>query len=243
MPRIFTHSIKAVLFDVDGALYYQGRLRLCMALELSGLPFRRQPEHTASEVWRALRIFRHVREELRCGAELPLCLERWQYVAAAQQIDWEPEQLERLVREWMYRRPLKYLRFCRRRGLEEFLVFLQDSGRRLGVFSDYPVVEKLSSLQCADKISVALCATDLEINAFKPSPKGFVHACAHWGLSPREVLYVGDRPEVDALGALQAGMPCAILSPWSPQALLRGETLSYYHVSSFLSLKRMLTSS
>ena len=243
MPCIFANPIRAVLFDVDGTLYYQGMLRVCMALELSSLPFRRQPEQTASEMWRALRIFRHVREELRCCHELPVCLEQWQYSAAAKQTDWELAQLECLVREWMHTRPLKYLRFCKRRGLKAFLVFLQHSGRHIGVFSDYPVVEKLSRLKCADKMSVTLCATDLEINAFKPSPKGFLHACAHWGLSPQEVLYVGDRPDVDAVGAREAGMPCAILSPWLQQALRRRETLSYYHVSTFASLQRMLTSS
>ena len=63
----------------------------------------------------------------------------------------------------------------------------------------------------ADRMSVALCATDPEINAFKPYPKGFLHACTLWGLRPEEVLYVGDRPEVDAVGALNAGMPCVIL--------------------------------
>jgi FMN phosphatase YigB (HAD superfamily) len=42
-------------------------------------------------------------------------------------------------------------------------------------------------------MSLALCATSPEINAFKPHPKGFLHACALWGLPPEEVLYIGDR--------------------------------------------------
>jgi FMN phosphatase YigB (HAD superfamily) len=33
-----------------------------------------------------------------------------------------------------------------------------------------------------------------------------------WGLDPSEVLYVGDRIDVDAPGARAAGMPCAVLT-------------------------------
>ena len=204
--------IRAVLLDVDGTLYYQERLRLFMALELSCLPFVHMSWRTACDRWRALSIFRHVREELRSLGTADMCLDRWQYVAAAQPVGWEPAVLENLVVEWLYKRPLKYLRLCRRSGLESFLTFLEQHDMRIGVFSDYPVLDKLESLGIAQHISVALCATDPKINAFKPSPQGFVHACRLWGLRPEEVLYVGDRHEVDAVGASSAGMPCAILS-------------------------------
>ena len=50
-----------------------------------------------------------------------------------------------------------------------------------------------------------------EINAFKPHPHGFLHACERWGLQPEEVLFVGDREDVDARGARNAGMPCALV--------------------------------
>ena len=56
-----------------------------------------------------------------------------------------------------------------------------------------------------------LCSTDKEINAFKPHPRGYLRACEEWGLQPQEVLYVGDRPEVDAKGAKAAGMPCMMV--------------------------------
>ena len=132
-------------------------------------------------------MFRRVREGLRNVGEADVCLAQWQYIAAAQRTGWEPAVLESLVVEWLYQRPLKYLRFCRRRGLEAFCAFLENRGIQIGVFSDYPVMEKLKSLGVADRMSVALCATDPEINAFKPYPKGFLHACTLWGLRPEEV--------------------------------------------------------
>ena len=89
-------------------------------------------------------------------------------------------------------------------------------------------------------MSAALCATDPEINAFKPYPKGFLHACTLWGLRPEEVLYVGDRPEVDAVGALNAGMPCVILAPWPRQKGQSDMPSVYKTFSSFARLQRAL---
>ena len=204
-------AVRAVLFDVDGTLYHQGSLRLCMALELAALPLRVLPA-SARRTWGAIRAFRRVREELRDlgAAEAPLARLQLQLAAERQQM--EVDEVEAAVSEWIYQRPLKYLRRCRRAGIESFLGYLASRGIPAGVFSDYPAREKLEALQLAEKISWVACATDPEINAFKPHPRGFVWSCEHWGLDPTEVLYVGDRAEVDALGAANAGMPCAILS-------------------------------
>jgi FMN phosphatase YigB (HAD superfamily) len=89
-------------------------------------------------------------------------------------------------------------------------------------------------------MSLALCATDPDINAFKPHPKGFLHACARWGLPPAEVLYVGDRPEVDALGAVQAGMPCALLGAGAPRRGSPPASAGYVPFASFPRLHHAL---
>ena len=52
-------TVRAVLFDVDGTLYHQGPLRLCMALELAALPLRVLPA-SARRTWGAIRAFRRV---------------------------------------------------------------------------------------------------------------------------------------------------------------------------------------
>src|SRR5262245_53947185 len=112
--------VRAVLLDVDGTLYHQEMLRTCMAFELGLLPVAQRSYSAAYDLWRALSMFRQVREGLRHAREADVGLAQWQYIAAAQRIGWEPVALERLVTEWLYQRPLKYLRFCRRRGLETF---------------------------------------------------------------------------------------------------------------------------
>jgi FMN phosphatase YigB (HAD superfamily) len=88
-------------------------------------------------------------------------------------------------------------------------------------------------------VSLALCATDPDINAFKPHPKGFLHACRHWGVPPEEVLYIGDRPEVDAVGAATASMPCAILTVKTRTGTYAPVT--YDTFSSFIRLHYALT--
>ena len=89
--------------------------------------------------------------------------------------------------------------------------FSQAAESRVGVFSDYPPHAKLRALGVADAFSLVLCASDPDIGAFKPTRAGFWCACERWGLPPREVLMVGDRPDVDAAGAAAAGMPCVII--------------------------------
>jgi HAD superfamily hydrolase (TIGR01549 family) len=122
------------------------------------------------------------------------------------------DEVERVITEWIHRRPLKYLRLCKRQGVETFFSLLKSRGVQIGVFSDYPVADKLQALGLSERITLTLCATDPDINAFKPHPRGFWHACTRWGISPEEVLYIGDRPEVDAVGAAAAGMPCVLLA-------------------------------
>jgi len=204
-------KIRAVLLDVDGTLYYQRPLQCLMALELSTFPIINRSSTSAYHIWRSLAYFRRVREELRGLYHPEPCLAQLQYREVARQLGMEPADIEAIVSEWMFQRPLKYLTMCRRRGIVEFFAFLQDRRVQIGVFSDYPVFEKVSTLGLWQWVSVAICATDPEIDAFKPHPKGFLHACALWGLPPEEVLYIGDRVEVDAVGAASAGMSCAVL--------------------------------
>jgi HAD superfamily hydrolase (TIGR01549 family) len=182
-----------------------------------------------------------VREGLRHLGEPEGCLATLQYTEAAQQAGEEPAQIERVVAEWLHQRPLKYLWLCRRRGLEGFITFLESKSVEVGVFSDYPALDKLEALGLAGRISLALCTTDPAINAFKPHPKGFLHACTFWGLSPEEVLYIGDRPEVDAVGAANAGMPCALLRTRVSVSSYSHFSDNYIVFSSFTGLQHALS--
>lgn len=233
-------DVQAVLFDVDGTLYAQWPIRALMTLELLSLVVTLRSFAKASKVWTALATFRRVREELRDSATAADNIERRQYLEAARVLNADPVALEQLVIEWMFQRPLKYLRFGRRSGLRSLLTFLESKQIRAGVLSDYPAHDKLDALGLAGRFSLVICATDPAVNAFKPRPAGFLRACEVWGLDPSRVLYVGDRPTVDAAGARAAGMPCAIVSAgnWAGST---GQTSSgYLGTRSFRRLQRAI---
>jgi FMN phosphatase YigB (HAD superfamily) len=132
---------------------------------------------------------------------------------------------------------LKYLQFCRAAGLDRLLAALDAAGLRMGVLSDYPAEAKLEALGLAGRFSPVLCATDPGIDAFKPNPRGYLRACEIWGLSPADVLFVGDRADVDAAGAAAAGMPCAIVGRVPPPPA--GSAATYTVFPSFERLTRV----
>ncbi|MEU7637184.1 HAD family hydrolase [Streptomyces sp. NPDC059152] len=63
---------------------------------------------------------------------------------------------------------------------------------------------KLTALGIRERFEAVLCADGL--GHAKPAPEAFQGACAALGLPPSEVLYVGDRLDIDGLGARDAGL-------------------------------------
>ncbi|MFF6790152.1 HAD family hydrolase [Streptomyces filamentosus] len=63
---------------------------------------------------------------------------------------------------------------------------------------------KLRALGVRDHFEAVLCAA--ELGSAKPAAEAFHAACTALGLPPHEVAYVGDRPDIDALGAREAGL-------------------------------------
>ncbi|MCS0636617.1 HAD family hydrolase [Streptomyces sp. LP05-1] len=63
---------------------------------------------------------------------------------------------------------------------------------------------KLRVLGVRDRFEALLCAADLGVA--KPHPDAFHAACDALGLPPAEVAYIGDEPDIDARGAVEAGL-------------------------------------
>ena len=204
-----TRPIRAGPFDVDGTLYSQTRLRARVASMLVRMALS-TPVATLEAI-RVLRTFRRMREELR-GHDGPELLETLQYFVVAERLGIHAQYVRTIVEDWMMRRPLPLVASAIQPDLRRALQVLCARGIRIGALSDYPVVDKLRALDVDAYFDVRLCTTDPAINAFKPSPKGFLRACELWGLAPQEVLYVGDRPDIDAVGAASAGLRCAIIA-------------------------------
>jgi putative hydrolase of the HAD superfamily len=209
-PLDARRRIRAVLFDLDGTLYRQRLMRSFMALELVTLPF--AAPLRARRRLRALTAFRKAQEHLRASdAGLIGSVSAAQLANAAAHAGLPVDEVERVVDEWMAERPLKYMRWCRAPGIVPLLDWLEQRGVSIGVLSDYPAESKVKALGLEGRFSPILCSTDPGIGALKPNPRGFLRACELWQLAPGEVLAVGDRVEVDAAGALAAGLPCVVL--------------------------------
>lgn len=182
-----------------------------MLAELCLDPIKRLAPREGLTTLRRLKRFREVREDLRELGQASESLESLQYSRPAADLGESPDQVRATVVEWMHERPLRHLSNARRAGTRELFEAAIARGIRLGIFSDFPAPAKLTALQLDHGVSLMLCATDPEINAFKPHPAGFLFACERWGLEPNEVLYVGDRIDVDHVGASAAGLECALV--------------------------------
>ena len=193
MSRLDWAAIDLVVFDVDGTLYDQRRLRLAMLRQLLAHSWRTR----SFDALRTLRTFRHVREEL--GDSPDVSFVDAQYARTAGMHNKSPEEVRLLVDEWIERRPLPLLASCRYPGVEELFAGLRAQGKHIAVFSDYPASAKLAALGLeADSV---VCATDPAIGRLKPDPAGLREILRISGAAPERALMIGDRADRDGAAA------------------------------------------
>ncbi|MEO8695721.1 MAG: HAD family hydrolase [Acidimicrobiales bacterium] len=202
-----TGAIEAVVFDVDGTMYDQSRLRRAMLLRL----IRAYALHPLQgrQVARVIRAYRRAQEELRESKGVDPALQ--QATVAAGRTGLATEEVERITMRWLEHEPLRVLARYRRTGLVETLAALRADGVRLGVVSDYPADDKLTALGIRQFFDVVVSAQDSDVGAFKPNPRGLQVCLARLGVAAANALYVGDRPETDAAAAQSSDVSCVII--------------------------------
>ncbi|MFD6529216.1 HAD family hydrolase [Streptomyces sp. NPDC060184] len=194
--------IRAVLWDVDDTLFdYSGADRAAMErlLELEGLPGGWATPGEALDGWRAL-TGRH-----------------WARFAAGE-TDFEGQRRDR-VREFLgqeltdaeadawFRRHAAHYEAAWSLFPDVLPVLDLLDGYRHGVLSNAGAVQqerKLATLGVRHRFEALLCAVELGVS--KPDPGAFHAACEALALEPHEVAYVGDEPDIDAAGAVAAGL-------------------------------------
>lgn len=192
-------SLEAVIFDLDGTLYRQSGVRLAMARQLVWHCLSARDGIMSVQV---LRTFRACREEL---AEREACgVGVLQYEVPAQRLGIEAEHVRGIVEDWIETRPLASLLRHRRPGVCAVFSALRTAGKRVIVYSDYPVSRKLSALGL--EADLVVCGTDPGIDRFKPNPAGLAWIQARTGLRPQDCLVIGDRPDRDGEAARRAGL-------------------------------------
>lgn len=199
---------RAVIFDLDGTLYFQTKLRLMMACRLGG--------YYCTHFWRLkelliLKRFREVREHWESIAveRTTVPLDEAQYCHVAAEMKLAPNRVRRVVEEWMYEKPLELLMECRDEALVDLLNVIREQNIPIFIYSDYPVTDKLKALDLqADRIYSAL---DAEIMSLKPDPKGLQTILSQNHFQPSEILMIGDRMSKDGQAAINAGVDYIIL--------------------------------
>lgn len=200
----------AWLVDLDGTLYRNKPVQLAMALEL--LLFG----------WgsiRTLRAFRHSHEILRAEAhgeseaegqlEATLALSPFerQLQHAAERLGLDRPDVERVVRHWMFERPLKWVARAKRGQLLESLSQYRQGGGKTALVSDYPATAKLQALGAVSLFDLVVSSGEPGgPRRLKPHPEGYLSAAERLGVEPARCLVIGDRDDADGGAARAAGM-------------------------------------
>ena len=189
---------RAWLVDLDGTLYHAPPVKLAMGLELLLLGAGSAP---------ALRRFRAEHERQRERAAPLGDPFAAQLAATAAALALDPRELRSRVEEWMIRRPGKWLRAARRRGLLAELAGFRAQGGRTALVSDYPARAKLAALRAAALFDAVVAAGEPGGPArLKPAPDGLLAAATLLGVEPADCLVIGDRDDADGEAARRAGM-------------------------------------
>lgn len=196
--------IKLVVFDVDGTLYDQARLRRLMLVDLLLGCFLKGDLKTI----KILKQYRSLRE-LMADQELQNFESRLQnQVALANNTT--AQDVNAAVSKWIETRPLRYLKSCRYDGVVELFDRLRNSGRKIGVLSDYPASDKVVALGL--KADHVISANDPGIGVMKPNTAGLLAIMNRAGVGPDSTVVIGDRIDRDGQVALRVGANILIRS-------------------------------
>ena len=217
--------IKAVIFDLDGTLYDQPRLRLGMMMHLVGF-YILHPLRIKELL--LLQTFRKVKddwdESVNVVADEELSGNGDQDDYASNSIDALDKTICRyiadkknvsvklmteVVYKWIYKDPLELLHKVRDVQLIERITQLRSNGKKVIVWSDYPVAEKLGALEC--EVDAVYSSTDEKIMELKPSPKALTIIMQEHSVDNKDIIMIGDRYEKDAKAAIAADIDYLIL--------------------------------
>lgn len=197
-------QVGLVVFDLDGTLYDQRPVRTAMARALVGASIRERSMRTA----RILQVYRRTGEDL--PAQVPDDFSAFRLRQTASRCAVDEGLVSRTVDQWMQERPLALLRRHRVEGLGRVVDALRASGRKIAVWSDYPVTRKLASLGI--EADMEAWTGDGTVQQPKPDPQGLHRIIATLQARPRNTLVIGDRFDRDWQAARSLNVPALMRS-------------------------------
>jgi HAD superfamily hydrolase (TIGR01549 family) len=134
-----------------------------------------------------------------------------QLMLTAQRSGYPVAAVRRTIAKWIEQSPLDLMLTTRWPGVVECLQQLRGAGIRIGALSDYPATAKLTAMGLSALFDVVVSAQDSDAGKLKPDPAGLRIVLARLDVPADQAVYVGDRPELDAVAASAAGMRCYII--------------------------------
>jgi putative hydrolase of the HAD superfamily len=187
------------IFDLDGTLYQQSKLRWKMT---TSLILKLLTMQISLRELKIISVFRKQRESHKGAQSLTLEFDQYEWCSKASGIP--AERVRKVIEEYMYRFPLKYLENYMYPGVKEVFETLKDKNYKIAVYSDFPVEEKLAAMML--KADYTLYATHPSIGHFKPNKTGLLKICSELGISVEKSIFIGDRDDTDGESARMAGM-------------------------------------
>ena len=200
MNRDF-YDYSLYVFDLDGTLYDQPRLRMIMAARLA-LYYLCHPFKIRELM--ILSLFRKVRDSWTSSASDDDVIKE-----VAKKTGADTEAVRSVVKRWIYDDPLSALPKTSDKKLIGIIGDLRKTGKKVFILSDYPTEDKLKALGV--EVDGQYGPHDPRIDALKPSPKGLFVIMEDTGLARDEILMIGDRKEKDGECAASAKVDSLIL--------------------------------
>lgn len=186
------------VFDVDGTLYYQNRLRIEMAKRL--LMFCIKNPFKILDLM-IIKQFRSLRENSDTTEGI--------YRELAIKYKKSEEYIKQLISYWIYDNPLSAIEKTKDIEILNVINKLKNNNKKIVIWSDYEAIEKLRVLNIeADGVYTA---DDERINELKPSPKALELIKTDFNASVDRILMIGDRDCKDGEAARKALVDYVIL--------------------------------
>ena len=186
-------AVQGVIFDLDGTLYAQSRMRRYMLGAILSHPQRFRIAHV-------LYIYR--RERNRRKGQIFANLSEATYQWCRKFLSITREEFEEIYTLWMHRKPLHYIKNCVYMGVPEVFTLLREKGKKIAVLSEYPVREKLQALD----LQADVCCSADEVHALKPHVKGLQRVLKRLSLQPQHCVYIGNEIYRDGHCAAHLGV-------------------------------------
>ena len=201
MMRKNINDYSLYVFDLDGTLYDQPKLRLIMAGRLIGY-YICHPFSVKDLI--IIMHFRRLKDSWEGNAREEDIIRK-----TADDLKVSFKRADGVVRKWIYDNPLSALAKTKDEKLIGWIRDLRKKGKKAVVLSDYPTADKLKALGV--EFDGQYGPDDTRIDELKSSPKGLSVIMDDTHVMPSEILMIGDRPEKDGECAKAAGVDHLIL--------------------------------